>query len=348
VRVLSLILGGLQLVLEEGEGFCEVIALCGEVLDELVLAVDFFLWAAISEEEEEGREGRLTASCWSFAPRVLRMVATFETRALCWAARASFSSRARLRSSVSCSREGGMLWHVPLLFCRRPCSSPSLQSSSPPSSAVSAPTPSSPLPQYVSCPPRFFFSQPQASRLLARIVAASSRLQYTIALAKHRLLDIHPAAQNPPYAARLRLLTNRENAWSGLRWKARHTLKLPPTGSVYEFVGGIYGNGREDDNRITASISFLELPTSSSDPSRPLRTWTHPMGDVTIIDFTMDPSQDLLVLVAVAPLEYVLPFLSTQPISSCRQVLNISTTSTFAPSPPTSPIPEHRYLSSTV
>jgi hypothetical protein len=201
---------------------------------------------------------------------------------------------------------------VPALFLQQPCCSPSRPSCWPRSSPASAPTPSSPPPQYVVSPthraPRP--SQPQASRLLARIVAASSRLQYTLALAKHRLLDIHPAAQHPPYAARLRLLTDRESAWSSLRWKARHTLKLPPTGSVYEFVGGIYGNGREDDNRITASISFLELPTASSDPARPLRTWTHPMGDVTIIDFTMDPSQDLLVLVAVAPLEYVLPFLS--------------------------------------
>lgn len=108
-------------------------------------------------------------------------------------------------------------------------------------------------------------------------------------------------------------------------------LNLPPTGSVYEFVGGIYGNGREDDNRVTASISFLELPTISGDGigkvkeakekfqenprtaqkerceeskrGMKLRTWTHSMGDVAIIDFTMDPSQDLLVLVALAPAE---------------------------------------------
>jgi len=91
-----------------------------------------------------------------------------------------------------------------------------------------------------------------------------------------------------------------------MEWKQRHTLKLPPTGSVYEFVGGLYGNGREDDSRVTASISFLELPSSDTPMDPPnLKTWTHAMGDVNIIDFTMDPSQDLLVLVALAPPEYV-------------------------------------------
>ncbi|EKM77357.1 hypothetical protein AGABI1DRAFT_130443 [Agaricus bisporus var. burnettii JB137-S8] len=151
--------------------------------------------------------------------------------------------------------------------------------------------------------PHSLLAAAAASRLLARIVAASSRLQYTLSLAKHRLLDISPSAHHPPYATRLGLLRDREQAWSDLRWKARHTLRLPPTGSVYEFVGGIYGNGREDDNRVTDSISFLELPTASCDPTRALRTWTHATNDVTIIDFTMDPSQDLLVLVAVAPLD---------------------------------------------
>lgn len=57
VGVLGLRLGRLELVLEEGEGFCEVIALGGEVLDELLLAVEFFLWAAISGGRETGERG---------------------------------------------------------------------------------------------------------------------------------------------------------------------------------------------------------------------------------------------------------------------------------------------------
>lgn len=177
----------------------------------------------------------------------------------------------------------------------------------------------------------------QSSKHLSRLISDSSKLQYTISLSKHRLLDVLPSYQNPPYATRLKILREREQAWRNLQWKGRHILQLPPTGSVYEFVGGIYGNGREDENRVTASISFLELPTCASGSDvgcdygcgwrgdrkgvKPvsgsaLRTWTHAMGDVAIIDFTMDPSQNLLVLVALAPSEYVphLFFLSKIPV----------------------------------
>ena len=135
----------------------------------------------------------------------------------------------------------------------------------------------------------------------------SSRLQYMIELGKHRMVSLLPASTSPPFASRLKLLRDRERAWKYMDWKKRHTLELPPTGSVYEFVGGLYGNGREDDSRVTASISFLELPSADAhlpgEPLQELEMWTHPMGDVTIIDFTMDPSQDLLVLVALAPPE---------------------------------------------
>ncbi|KAF8155720.1 hypothetical protein B0H34DRAFT_783484 [Crassisporium funariophilum] len=132
---------------------------------------------------------------------------------------------------------------------------------------------------------------------------ASTR--YTIELAKHRMVSLLPASASPAFATRLKMLRDRERAWKYMDWKKRHTLRLPPTGSVYEFVGGLYGNGREDDSRVTASISFLELPSVDAfflnEPHEELKMWTHAMGDVTIIDFTMDPSQDLLVLVALAP-----------------------------------------------
>ena len=115
---------------------------------------------------------------------------------------------------------------------------------------------------------------------------------------------------NPNFASRLELLRDREQAWRVLGWKHRRILDLPPTGSLYEFVGGVYGNGKEGDNRMTTSISFLELPslgipskTEDVKPPTELQTWTHSMPDLSIIDFTMDPLQDLLVLVAVAPLQ---------------------------------------------
>ncbi|KJA25538.1 hypothetical protein HYPSUDRAFT_37528 [Hypholoma sublateritium FD-334 SS-4] len=145
------------------------------------------------------------------------------------------------------------------------------------------------------------------SRQLRRIIAQSSRLQYSIELEKARMVSLTPSSYSLSFAARLKLLRERERNWKYLDWKQRHTLSLPPTGSVYEFVGGLYGNGTEDGTRATASISFLELPSLDATilgrPKDELKAWTHSMEDVNIIDFTMDPSQDLLVLVALAPRE---------------------------------------------
>ncbi|KAF8879650.1 hypothetical protein CPB84DRAFT_1817387 [Gymnopilus junonius] len=123
---------------------------------------------------------------------------------------------------------------------------------------------------------------------------------YTIELGKHKMVSTLPPSVGPSFSTRLKLLRERERAWKYLDFKKKDTLQLPPTGSVYEFVGGLYGNGREDESRVTASISFLELP-STDDPSQDLQIWTHSMGEIIIVDFTMDPSQDLLVLVALAP-----------------------------------------------
>ncbi|PPR01998.1 hypothetical protein CVT24_011121 [Panaeolus cyanescens] len=163
-------------------------------------------------------------------------------------------------------------------------------------------------------------------KCVRRVILESSRLQYTIELEKHRVVSLLPVTDPLPFATRLKILRERERAWKFIDWKKKHCLELPATGSVYEFVGGLYGNGREDETGVTTSISFLELP--SVDPitrniaNSELKTWTHAMGDVTIIDFTMDPSQDLLVLVAL-----------TQPDSKYVYELHLRSIKTNQPHP---------------
>jgi hypothetical protein len=77
---------------------------------------------------------------------------------------------------------------------------------------------------------------------------------------------------------------------------------LPTTGSIYEFIGGFYGNAMA----ASTMISFVELPDVTADPgSVSRRTWFHNMPGISFVDFTMDPSQDLLVLLANSPAEYV-------------------------------------------
>lgn len=161
------------------------------------------------------------------------------------------------------------------------------------------------------------------------------------------MVSILLPSASPPYIARLQTLRDRERAWKTLTWKGRYNLQLPPTGSVYEFVGGFYGNGKEDDRRITASISFLELPDADStrlENGQPdLKMWTHPMQDVTIIDFTMDPSQDLLVLIALATSgwDFLFKNVSETIIKLRLAVLVMFTNSIYALYRQTSPIPKH-------
>ncbi|KAJ7632750.1 hypothetical protein FB45DRAFT_745052, partial [Roridomyces roridus] len=123
---------------------------------------------------------------------------------------------------------------------------------------------------------------------------------FTLELRKRRMVSLLPPNQLP-YSTRLKLLRDRERSWrSPQHWGSLQKLSLSAqTGTVYEFAGGYYANGREDENKITSAISFFELPSTESDAPR--KTWVHPMNELKIVDFTMDPAQDLLVLVALSP-----------------------------------------------
>ncbi|TFY68712.1 hypothetical protein EVG20_g3440, partial [Dentipellis fragilis] len=138
-------------------------------------------------------------------------------------------------------------------------------------------------------------------KLLSGLVHETPRLHYTIDLAKHQMLRL----SSPPgmsIAAQRRLLHDREQRWHSLRWKHKIATPVPAAGSIYEFVGGVYGNGHGhgDDRRVSGSITFYQFPSTGFpfDESKPVPSWTLSGFDINIIDFSMDPSQDLLVLVA--------------------------------------------------
>ncbi|KAK2461260.1 hypothetical protein APHAL10511_006787 [Amanita phalloides] len=164
------------------------------------------------------------------------------------------------------------------------------------------------------------------SRHFRRMIYDSSQMQYAIELVKCRMVCVAPLSQHPSSARRLRILREREHAWMHMRWKERHKLRLPFSGSVYDFVGGIYGNGGDDNDGTTASISFLKLPAANHGIHQdqiPMRhLWSHSTPDLLIFDFTMDPSQDLLVLLTLAP-----------PVSKNIYELQLRTLSTNEPHP---------------
>ncbi|KAK7451230.1 hypothetical protein VKT23_012568 [Stygiomarasmius scandens] len=101
-----------------------------------------------------------------------------------------------------------------------------------------------------------------------------------------------------PYTVHLQLLRNRERAWRTLVPIARHPLRLIHSGGIYEFAGGVYGNGKETGGRSKFSITLYDLPALGSGQQDRL---THSLEGLDIVDFTIDPSQDLLILVVLAP-----------------------------------------------
>lgn len=112
----------------------------------------------------------------------------------------------------------------------------------------------------------------------------------------HRMVSVHSSDRGPSFSMRRRLLHEREKSWKHFRWHNKHSLDLLTFGSIYEFMGGFYGNVMGPD------ISFIELPSTTS-TSQPKRSWAYSMPDLHIVDFTMDPSQDLLVILVDAPEE---------------------------------------------
>ncbi|KAF5389634.1 hypothetical protein D9757_004154 [Collybiopsis confluens] len=168
------------------------------------------------------------------------------------------------------------------------------------------------LPVELSCAVLDFLAVPDllrcnlVCRRLRRIVFDSSALQYKIELSRCRMKPISSVAE-PSFSSRLKLLRDRESKWRTLNPMSRNKLKLAHSGTVYEFSGGLYGTGKETDRR-TGLITFYDLPSVECGQQRN-RTYFYP--DIHIVDFTMDVSQDLLILVVInqdSPFMYDLHF----------------------------------------
>ena len=154
----------------------------------------------------------------------------------------------------------------------------------------------------------------------------SAFLSYIIDLAYHRLHATQ--ISTVPYAARKQRLLKSQNRWHKLEWAAMHKVECPHTAYMYDFVNGIYAIGQNaaNDRRFSETVTFYRLPPyptpspsgedvagsgevgaagSANDvPNGDSKkdSWTYAFG-MTILDFTMDPEQDLLVLLALAPPE---------------------------------------------
>jgi hypothetical protein len=102
-----------------------------------------------------------------------------------------------------------------------------------------------------------------------------------------------PQAQDGPYsstASRLKELEGHINRWKSLDW-IEERIRLPNKSSQYaQLVGGTLAFLSPNLTTITC----IELPSRIC--QTPLHTWIYE-NDVEIFSFTIDPTQDLLVLV---------------------------------------------------
>ena len=88
---------------------------------------------------------------------------------------------------------------------------------------------------------------------------------------------------------RLELLRRYEASWKNIEWSEHHTIPFPE-GMAWEFYGNVWGHSNSGND----AIDFVQLPSRLR--GIPLRQWTLRF-DFDVLDFSMDPSQDLLVTV---------------------------------------------------
>src|ERR1700730_6459911 len=101
----------------------------------------------------------------------------------------------------------------------------------------------------------------------------------------HGMVSALPLSYNPPLAARIELIREREDAWKRLEWKCRRTLNFFQR--QYDFVCGVYGNVSNHQDAFITSIDFSKLPSANPGSIEDIRTWTHRMGAaLRIVTFT--------------------------------------------------------------
>ncbi|KAG1748309.1 uncharacterized protein EDB91DRAFT_1344869 [Suillus paluster] len=130
-------------------------------------------------------------------------------------------------------------------------------------------------------------------KALKAMVDDSETLQYVIDLSYFQMIPVGISETDVPPATRRKQLRQHDAAWQRIGYKQRCTLPSFMSGSIYEFVGGIYGSVGED------CIHFARLPSPSD--SGDLYYWSQPIDIMALADFTFCAAQDLLIVVTYSP-----------------------------------------------
>lgn len=126
----------------------------------------------------------------------------------------------------------------------------------------------------------------EVCKLLYHLVQDST-IQYKITLAVSGMED---GSSSVSVRERMNLLKKQKAAWDNLDWEIQES--IPLNGDAWELVGGVLGTS------AGTQLSFFRLPSRLRRIER--KDWTIKVG-FNVNDFTMDPSQDLLVAIQHKP-----------------------------------------------
>ncbi|KZT24889.1 hypothetical protein NEOLEDRAFT_1169909 [Neolentinus lepideus HHB14362 ss-1] len=167
------------------------------------------------------------------------------------------------------------------------------------------------LPEEIICyilnylDPRDILKCTETCRQLWKVIGTSSRIQFTLEVASQNFVPVDIESDRSPYLARVNRLREYVDGWKRLQWRARHAVQTIESHILYDIAGGIYANGSGRELPIPGPIRFIPLPGSESSDTYP-SPWTHnsPFGlEDGIVDFCVDPCQDLWVIVSRAPID---------------------------------------------
>ncbi|KDQ64121.1 hypothetical protein JAAARDRAFT_187494 [Jaapia argillacea MUCL 33604] len=131
----------------------------------------------------------------------------------------------------------------------------------------------------------------QVCRFLSDAIDEAVGLQYKIELAASGMED-GPPNDAESIDSRLDKLRDHVNAWDEMTL-SKQLLPGPIQSRIYRLCGGVFGYVPIDR---PSQVAFTQLPSKSR--NIPQKQWTINLTGRTINAFTMDPSQDLLLIVA--------------------------------------------------
>ncbi|TDL28269.1 hypothetical protein BD410DRAFT_782245 [Rickenella mellea] len=131
------------------------------------------------------------------------------------------------------------------------------------------------------------------NRLIYAIIKEHKVLQYTIELGIAGMVD-GPADASLTTEERLRGLEHYQKMWRHLTW-SKHDVIPMEGGNIWELAGGVLAQGKPPTQIGSTDMVFNQLPS----PTRRIeaRSWSLHF-DVHVRDFTIDPFQDLIVLIS--------------------------------------------------